>query len=58
MRIRKLQIHGFKSFADRATVLFDSPVCGVVGPNGVGKTTLLRLFAGEDEPSNGSISKP
>ncbi len=28
---------------------------GVVGPNGIGKTTLLRLFAGLEEPSGGVI---
>jgi ATP-binding cassette subfamily F protein 3 len=28
---------------------------GLVGPNGVGKTTLLKALVGEDEPSKGSI---
>ena len=29
----------------------------IVGPNGVGKTTLLRLLAGEDEPTQGSVHR-
>lgn len=30
---------------------------GIVGPNGIGKTTLLRILAGADEPSSGSIHR-
>jgi ATP-binding cassette subfamily F protein 3 len=30
---------------------------GIVGPNGVGKTTLLRILAGVDEASSGSVHK-
>ncbi|MDD2922288.1 MAG: ABC-F family ATP-binding cassette domain-containing protein [Anaerolineales bacterium] len=30
---------------------------GLVGPNGVGKTTLLRIIAGEDESSAGNVSR-
>ena len=29
----------------------------VVGPNGIGKTTLLRIVAGEDAPSAGTVSR-
>ncbi|GAB4484287.1 MAG: ABC-F family ATP-binding cassette domain-containing protein [Anaerolineales bacterium] len=30
---------------------------GIVGPNGVGKTTLLRILAGEDEASSGTVHR-
>jgi ATP-binding cassette subfamily F protein 3 len=29
----------------------------IIGPNGIGKTTLLRILAGEEEPSSGVVSQ-
>lgn len=37
---------------------FGSERTGLVGRNGTGKTTLLRLIAGEIEPASGTISRP
>lgn len=41
MRIRKLELYGFKSFPDRTTLVFDRGISGVVGPNGCGKSNIV-----------------
>ncbi|MBI3178107.1 MAG: chromosome segregation protein SMC [Deltaproteobacteria bacterium] len=50
MRIRKLEINGFKSFGDRALLSFGNGITGIVGPNGCGKSNVvdaLRWCMGE-----------
>ncbi|MGH6978025.1 MAG: ATP-binding cassette domain-containing protein, partial [Brevundimonas sp.] len=42
---------------DNLTLTFGAERTGVVGRNGVGKSTLLRLIAGEQSPSEGSVSR-
>ncbi len=41
MRLVKLTLSGFKSFADRTEFTFDEAVIGVVGPNGCGKSNIV-----------------
>ena len=41
MRIRKLDLHGFKSFPDRTALHFGSGIGCVVGPNGCGKSNIV-----------------
>ena len=49
MVFKELEIQGFKSFPDKVKITFDEGVTGVVGPNGMGKSTLLKLMAGLEE---------
>ena len=50
MFLKRIEIQGFKSFADRIAIDFESPFTGVVGPNGCGKSNIvdaIRWVLGE-----------
>ena len=45
MRIKRVEIIGFKSFSERAVVNFDRAITAVVGPNGCGKSNILDAMS-------------
>ena len=53
MKIKKITIHGFKSFVDKVSLSFPTGTSGIIGPNGCGKSNIVdavRWVIGEQNP--------
>ena len=60
MRLRSLEIKGFKSFANETAIHFTDDVTGIVGPNGSGKSNIVdavRWVLGEQKSSQLRLDK-
>lgn len=55
MKIKRVEIHGFKSFVDRVALDFEEGITAILGPNGCGKSNIvdaIRWAMGEQNAKN------
>ena len=60
MRLSRLEVKGFKSFANETVIHFNENVTGIVGPNGSGKSNIvdaIRWVLGEQKSTELRLDK-